>query len=152
MNKMKMSIALLVCAALVSPLVLAQETETGSFYDLIVEKQGTYNELITQIQVPGILKGFMSGRITLKIDNEVIGLVLDHGVIKELKQGPISNPTMEITTSRAFVDELIASENPMNTLVQGLKDGRIQKKDIGIKSKIKGAFASVALKLFSFFG
>lgn len=125
--------------------------EYDTYYDSMVANQEKYNKYMDGQSLPGVLKPFVSERIDLIIDGEVIGLELKDAKVVSLTQGGIENPTVRITTSGAFIQKVVQSPKPIPVVVEGLESGELQKEDIGVVSKIKGTIFKISLKLFSRF-
>lgn len=116
-----------------------------------MDNKNRYNEYIQEQNIPKVLVPFVSKKINLMIDGEVIGIELSNGLLVDIRQKGLEKPAMEITTTSAFIEKLLASYNPIGSIVEGLASGEIVKKDIGVVNKIMGMIFNLTLKLLSLF-
>jgi len=120
-----------------------------SFFEIINSSMEEINSYTEKMGVPGILKHLASGRVNINVENETIGLVIEDGRIKEIKEGGLPNPTSEIWTSKDFVENLSNSEDPVGEIISAKKSGVLKKKDKGIFPKLKGFIVDVLLRIAS---
>jgi hypothetical protein len=121
--------------------------EEKSIYQIAKENTDKFNKFLETAEIPGPLKGMLSGRIIVHIDGETISVVIKDGKVGEVISGEIDNPTTEIWVSKEFVEDISASEEPLEMVLVGLNTGKIKKKDYGAANKIKGAVGSAVLKI-----
>lgn len=119
----------------------------GALLELVESQQGDFNAYMETSDIPGVLRGFASGRYIVHVDDETVGIVLEDGKITGVRDGGIEDPTNEVWTSREYFDKILASEEAMGLIVAGLNNGEIIKKDYGLGGKIKGRAGLVAMGL-----
>ena len=123
----------------------------GSLLDLLKAEQKGYNEYMETTEIPGVLRGFASGRYIVHVDDEIVGIVLEDGMITQVRDGGIENPSTEVWTSRDYFDKIYASDGALGLIVAGLANGEIEKKDYGIGGKLKGRAGLAAMRISEIF-
>lgn len=123
--------------------------------DMLLQKlqdnQGKINEYLETSGLPKPLKAFASGRYTVHVGNETLGIVMEDGKLGEIKEGAIENPTSEVWADEDLIKKVATSDDPVGTILEAKKTGELKNKDYGLIPKIKGFLVSVAMKIFSFF-
>ena len=113
--------------------------------------QERINEYLESSDIPAPLKGFTSGRYTVHIGDETVGIVMEGGKLEEVKEGGVENPTSEIWVDEDLMEEIATSDDPVGTILEAQKTGELKKEDYGLIPKIKGFFMSIALKILDLF-
>lgn len=123
----------------------------GSLLELVKAEQASYNEYMETGDIPGVMRSFASGRYIVHVDDEIVGIVLEDGMITQVRDGGIEDPTNEIWTSRDYFDKIYASDGALGLIVAGLANGEIEKKDYGFGGKLKGRAGLAGLRLSEVF-
>ena len=123
----------------------------GSLLELVKAEQEDYNAYMETAGIPGVMRSFASGRYIVHVDDDTVGIVLDGGMITQIRDGGIENPTNEIWTSQDYFDKIYASDGAMGLIVAGLANGEIEKKDYGFGGKLKGRAGLAGLRLSEIF-
>lgn len=137
----------LLIIALVLTFVAATAAITPSEVESLTDK---YNSQIDE--APGFLKSLVgSQKINLHIDSSVngtaenmtFGLETSDAVLSSVDEGGFQNPTLEVWIDDKDVQEVSASDNPLNTTSRLLEEGKIRYKSHGILNSIKMSLASL---------
>jgi hypothetical protein len=123
----------------------------GSLLELVKAEQDAYNEFMETAEIPGVLRGFASGRYIVHVDDDTVGIVLEGGFITEVRDGGIEDPNTEIWTSWDYLEKIYASDGALGLVVAGLANGEIEKKDYGVGGKLKGRAGLAGLRLSEVF-
>jgi hypothetical protein len=123
----------------------------GSLLELVKAEQESYNQFMETAEIPGVLRGFASGRYIVHVDDDTIGIVLEGGFITEVRDGGIEDPNTEIWTSWDYLEKIYASDGALGLVVAGLANGEIEKKDYGVGGKLKGRAGLAGLRLSEVF-
>jgi cysteine-rich repeat protein len=123
----------------------------GSLLELLKAERDSYNEYMETAEIPGVLRSFASGRYIVHVDDETVGIVLEDGMITEVRDGGIGDPTTEIWTNRDYFDKIYASDGALGLIVAGLANGEIEKKDYGVGGKLKGRAGLAGMRLSEVF-
>ncbi|MEE8401644.1 MAG: hypothetical protein V3R86_05780 [Candidatus Hydrothermarchaeaceae archaeon] len=115
------------------------------------ENQDEINRYLDSSGIPGPLKGFTSGRYTIHVGNETIGIVMDGGRLEEVMEGGVENPTSELWADEELLEKIATSDDPLGTIIEAQQTGELKKEDYGFIPKIKGFLMSIALKILSYF-
>lgn len=115
------------------------------------DNQEQINEYMETSGIPAPLKGFASGRYTIHVGDETIGIVMEGGKLEEVMEGGVENPTSEIWADEDLIEKIATSDDPIGTIIEAQKTGELKKEDHGLIPKIKGFLMSIALKILSFF-
>jgi len=115
------------------------------------DNQEQINDYLESSGVPAPLMGFASGRYTVHVGNETIGIVMEGGKLEEVKEGGVENPTSEIWADEDLIEKIATSDDPIGTILEAQKTGELKKEDYGLIPKIKGFLMSIALKILSLF-
>jgi hypothetical protein len=119
----------------------------GSLLELVKDEQKDFNKYMETSEIPGVLRGFASGRYIVHVDDETVGIVLEDGMITGVRDGGLENPTIEVWTSRDYFDKIYSSDGALSLIVAGLNNGEIEKKDYGFGGKMKGRAGLAAMRL-----
>lgn len=125
--------------------------QTQILLQKLQDNQEEINKYLETSGVPEPLKAFASGRYTVHVGNETVGIVMEGGKLEEVKEGGVENPTSEIWADEDLVEKIATSDDPVGAILEAQKTGELKKKDYGLIPKIKGFLMSIALKILSFF-
>lgn len=113
----------------------------------LTEEEVLFIESYEGQKIPGNLKiMFGNERINLNLDEQIIGILVEDGVIKTIGSS-LNKPTIEIFVSDENLSQIIEANNKKAEIKQLLKD-----KEIRIKTSfIKGIKIKTALVMFKIF-
>lgn len=135
---------------LLVPMVMGETTRL----DLDTEVQALNGEISGQ-DIPGSLGAiFGDQRINLHLttnEDEVvtIAIVTEQKKVKSLILAEVKNPTLEIFTSEAVIEDILQAEKPLRVVKDNIDEKKITYKAVGLGNKIKLAFISLLAEFSS---
>lgn len=146
----KLFLISIISIALIAGIGAGEESASDSVQEKsIYELLKTYQNL-QDTDTVGLAAKFAflaSAKINLHIGDEIVGVVMEGGKISEVKEGGLDDPTIEIKTSRKYLNSIATSEHPLKRINYGLKQGFIVKRGHGIIGKSKDKVIERALKM-----
>ncbi len=99
---------------------------------------------------------FGDQRVNLQIDFDdgvvlLLGIVTEDRVFEGITTGEIENPTLNVHTTKATIDSVRESDNPLSALKVALREKDISYEAVGFVNKIKFAFVSFFAKVAGLF-
>ncbi|MFB6207760.1 MAG: hypothetical protein ABEJ69_00255 [Candidatus Nanohaloarchaea archaeon] len=116
----------------------------GFSLDNIPAMQDEFNQNTDKL--PGIARSLIGDqRINVEItrsegEDVVLGVVTDGVKIAKINDTKVEDPTLEVSTSRATVTDILKSEKPAQTLRDKLRSGEIDYQVHGAFNKLKFFF------------
>ncbi len=149
----KISLITLCILVLALPLVHAEESVEPDF-SIFIETLG--QEMQGQ-ELPEPLNSFLGDQrinihITQTDDEEIIaGVVIEKNIFKQVVLAEVKEPTLNVYTTKETFQGLMDAEDQKEYFTTALKEGKISYKAVGLKNKMKFAFASLIARISSSF-
>lgn len=99
-----------------------------------------------QVLPPSVKTVLANQKINIYIDDITVGITTDATMVKSISAEALSDPTIEITTTKAVVENIIASNNPNAAVQKALAQKEITYTAKGIVNKLKFLGMKIALK------
>lgn len=109
------------------------------------------NEQVDQ-NLPGPLKSLVLGdRVNFKVDNTTLGIKSNESEITGFEQGGVDNPTLEISMEEDKIEEILESNNTMDSFSQAYEGDAIQVEAHSFRNKVVFGAVNLANKAYGFF-
>lgn len=124
---------------------LADENTAASLDDQI----NVLRETVFDQELPGFTKRLfgneqMNIHVALEGGEEVvIGMVTEKGMIKSVEKGELTKPTLNVYMSQETIQDILSSDNQLQTFQEALKNKEITYKAVGLRKKIKFGLLSL---------
>ncbi len=79
------------------------------------------------------------------------GIVTEDGILAEVNDKGVEKPTLKVYVEQVVIETIMSAENPLTAFQDALKSKKITYNVMGLGNKIKFTFASLALRVTSFF-
>lgn len=129
---------------------LEEERTALSFDDQI----DLIREAVLDQELPGFTKRlFGNERMNIHValeDKEevVIGMVTAKGVVTNVENGELPNPTLNVYVAQETIQKIMTSDNSLNTFQEALQNKEITYQAVGLRKKIKFGFLSLVVRWF----
>ncbi len=131
---------------ILTPGALAETNETSGI-DLDTIKDFYNNNINSYPEVAGL---FANERLNLYIEGYgVIGVVTEDSEIKEISEGELADPTVNIRSDSETIEGIVGGEV---SIIEAIKDGRITYEGVGFFNMLKFTFANFLFNLWLMFG
>ncbi|UCC92059.1 MAG: hypothetical protein JSV39_02245 [Candidatus Aenigmatarchaeota archaeon] len=146
MNFKVLAILVLSSLLILTPNALAETNETSGI-DLEMIKDFYNNNIQSYPEVANL---FANERLNLYIEGYgVVGVVTQDSEIKEMSEGELADPTVNINTDMETIEKIMNGEV---SVVDELKSGDITFEGVGFWNWLKIAFANFIFSILSVFG
>lgn len=136
-------IALLLILVLFANIVVAEKDTL----DIFEEAREDFNKEVKEYS--GIAKILLDNqRINIYIDNTTIGILIEDAEAKEIKEGGIKNPTLNVYTSETTINKIYKKELDFG---EALKNKEVTYEVIGIKNKLRLGLIKLGIKIIDVF-
>lgn len=115
--------------------------------EMFEEAKEEFNKEIKEYS--GIAKILLDNqRINIYIDNITMGIVIENVEAKEIKEGGIENPTLNVYTSKETLDKIYKKELDFG---EALKKEQVTYKVIGFKNKLRLGLIKIGIRIIDVF-
>ncbi|MEF8880613.1 MAG: hypothetical protein V5A72_02165, partial [Candidatus Nanohaloarchaea archaeon] len=102
--------------------------------------------------LPGPLKSLILGdRVNFQVDNTTLGIKSNETAITGFEQGGVEDPTLEITMQENTIEEVLQSNNTMQSFSQAYDGEGIQVEAYSFRNKVVFGAVNIANKAYGFF-
>lgn len=109
------------------------------------------NEQVDQ-NLPGPLKSLILGdRVNFQVDNTTLGIKSNETAITGFEQGGVEDPTLEIEMEESTIEEVLQSNNTMQSFSQAYEGEGIEVEAHSFRNKVIFGAVSIANKAYGFF-
>lgn len=111
----------------------------------------TINKQVDQ-NLPGPLKSLVLGdKVNFQVDNTTLGIKSNETAITGFEQGGVEDPTLEIKMEEETIEDVLQSNNTMQSFSQAYNGDGIQVKAYSFRNKVIFGAVNIANKAYGFF-
>lgn len=102
--------------------------------------------------LPSSLKSLLLGdRVNFQVDNTTLGIKSNDSAITGFEEGGVEDPTLEITMNESTIEQVLQSNDTMQSFSQAYNGDRIQVEAHSLRNKVIFGAVSIANKAYGFF-
>ena len=104
-----------------------------------------------ELPTPEILFGNQKLNINIQDDSKtlILGIETENNKIKSFIKQELTEPTLNIYTDLETLNKIVTTEDPQQTLLDSISEGKITYEAVGIVNKLKFGLINLGLIIFT---